>query len=25
VAVSPDGGGIAAGEVECGLVMYCHD
>jgi hypothetical protein len=23
--VSPDGGGIAAGEVECGLVMYCHD
>ncbi len=25
VAVSPDGGGIAAGEVDCGLVMYCHD
>ncbi len=25
VDVSPDGAGIAAGEVDCGLVMYCHD
>jgi WD40 repeat protein len=25
VAVSPDGAGVAAGEVECGLVLYCRD